>query len=340
MIEAEHGEWLARGQVHQLAARPIDAMLCYRQALKSNRNAVQVQFHLGEVLRDLGRRDESLAAFRMALTWQPKHAASLVALGDLLQSTAPAEALAYYERAVALEPQNSAVREGIALSSLALGGVRAYAELAPLVSSRASSFRDWDGLARVAIATEPSPQRSDVLRSIGSYPDFPPSPLLLAMVIESLAAGATQDRERASALLDIAERRAATIDDPEALRRLAVAAAAIGRVDLSSQWAKRHAQTCVAIGSPPVPLLWPRRAAGRALRVAYLVPRHRPWVIGGKEVDIDAYLRHVASAHARDDFAPGNFRIDDGFASAPSVIDHHDKILHGALVRPARDRGL
>src|SRR6202163_720959 len=35
MIEAEYGEWLARGQAHQQAARPIDAMLCYRQALKS-----------------------------------------------------------------------------------------------------------------------------------------------------------------------------------------------------------------------------------------------------------------------------------------------------------------
>src|ERR1700737_506291 len=58
MIEAEYGEWLARGQAHQQAARPIDAMLCYRQALKSNRNAVQVQFQLGEVLRDLGRRED------------------------------------------------------------------------------------------------------------------------------------------------------------------------------------------------------------------------------------------------------------------------------------------
>src|SRR5580704_16310641 len=73
MIEAEYGEWLARGQAHQQAARPIDAMLCYRQALKSNRNAVQAQFQLGEVLADLGRREEALAAFRMALTWQPQH---------------------------------------------------------------------------------------------------------------------------------------------------------------------------------------------------------------------------------------------------------------------------
>ncbi len=87
MIEAEYGEWLARGHAHQLAARPIDALLCYRRALKSNRNAVQVHFHLGEVLRDLGRRDEALAAFRTALMWQPKHLPSLLALGDMLRTS-------------------------------------------------------------------------------------------------------------------------------------------------------------------------------------------------------------------------------------------------------------
>jgi hypothetical protein len=33
---------------------------------------------------------------------------------------------------------------------------------------------------------------------------------------------------------------------------------------------------------------------------------------------------------ARDDFAPGDFGIDDGFASPSAIIDHHDKILHAA----------
>ena len=89
MIEAEYGEWLARGQAHQQAARPIDAMLCYRQALKSNRNAVQVQFQLGEVLRELGRREEAVAAFRTALTWQPKHLSSLVALAGMRWGSTP-----------------------------------------------------------------------------------------------------------------------------------------------------------------------------------------------------------------------------------------------------------
>src|SRR5450755_825282 len=121
MIEAEYGEWLARGQAHQQAARPIDAMLCYRQALKSNRNAVQVQFQLGEVLRDLGRSEEALAAFRMALTWQPQHVGSLIAVGDLLRSAAPVDAAAHYRRAAGLDSRNPAARKGLALSLLASG---------------------------------------------------------------------------------------------------------------------------------------------------------------------------------------------------------------------------
>jgi hypothetical protein len=44
----------------------------------------------------------------------------------------------------------------------------------------------------------------------------------------------------------------------------------------------------------------------------------------------------LAGNHARDDFAPGDLGVDDSLPPAPSVIDHHDKILHRALVVPRR----
>jgi len=317
MIEAEYGEWLARGQAHQQAARPIDAMLCYRQALKSNRNAVQVQFQLGEVLRDLGRSEEALAAFRMALTWQPQHVGSLIAVGDLLRAAAPVDAAAHYRRAAGLDSRNPAARKGLALSLLASGDPGALAQMIPLLASETPAFHDWDELARRLAATEPSSDRSELLRSIGSRADFPPSALLLAIVIESAAAGTSQDKARALALFDVAKLRAAAIDDPEALRRLALAAAAIGPNDLSAAWAHRYAQACVAMHSPPVPLLWPRRTAGSALRVAYLVPRRGPWIVSGATIDIGDYLRHVVAAHARDKFAVSILFVGD--AALPSV---------------------
>ena len=311
MIEADYGEWLARGQAHQQAARPIDAMLCYRQALKSNRNAVQVQFQLGEVLRDLGRREDAIAAFRMALKWQPKHLSSLVALAGVLRGTTPAEAVVHYRHAALLDPRNAEVREGLALSLLASGDPSAFSQLASLLDDGASSFRAWNEISRLLAAAPASSAKSVLLRSIGSRPEFPPSALLLAMAIENAVAGAPQDRDRAFALLDAAERRAATIDDLEALRRVALAAAGIGQGGLALTWAQRYARSSIALYSPAVPLLWPRRTSGQALRVAYLVPRRGSLDLGGTKVDVDAYLRHIVTAHSRDKFAPAILFVGD-----------------------------
>src|SRR5665213_3662052 len=42
------------------------------------------------------------------------------------------------------------------------------------------------------------------------------------------------------------------------------------------------------------------------------------------EADVPVLAGHDAG----DDVAPGDFGIDDGFAAAPSVVDHHNEILH------------
>jgi hypothetical protein len=274
MIEADYGEWLARGQAHQQAARPIDAMLCYRQALKSNRNAVQAQFQLGEVLRDLGGREEAIAAFRMALNWQPQHLPSLLALADLLRRTTPAEAVTHFQHAAALDPRNAAAREGLALSLLAAGDSRAFSQLAALVG--ATPFREWDELSRMLAAAPPSSEKHELLRAIESRPEFPPSALLLAIAIESAAASTPRDTDRVLALFDVAERRAATIADPESLRRLALAAAAIGPVGLSSTWASLHRDAPVA-GSAAMAAPHFGKRAPRRLSCATARPVGRRW---------------------------------------------------------------
>src|SRR5258708_38915870 len=43
-----------------------------------------------------------------------------------------------------------------------------------------------------------------------------------------------------------------------------------------------------------------------------------------------------AGGNARDDFAPGNLGIDNGLTPAPSIVDHHNEILHGGAPRPAK----
>ena len=49
-----------------------------------------------------------------------------------------------------------------------------------------------------------------------------------------------------------------------------------------------------------------------------------------------------AGRDPRDDLAPGDLRVDDGLAAAPSVIDHHDKVLHAddlGLIRDLESNG-
>lgn len=42
------------------------------------------------------------------------------------------------------------------------------------------------------------------------------------------------------------------------------------------------------------------------------------------EADVLLFARHNAGDH----FTPGNFRVDDGFAAVPPIVDHHNKVLH------------
>src|SRR5947207_2455375 len=133
VLDTDYGQWVALGQAQQQEGRPIGAMLCYRQALKSNRHAVVVQFHLGEVMRDLARRDDAAAAWLEALKWQPKHVPSLVALGNMLrESGAWLDAAAQYRRALALDKGSPAVRRGLSLALLGAGDAQAYGELSEL----------------------------------------------------------------------------------------------------------------------------------------------------------------------------------------------------------------
>src|SRR5580658_8917583 len=69
--------------------------------------------------------------------------------------------------------------------------------------------------------------------------------------------------------------------------------------------------------------------------------------LGGDVVDAgigdlvdEADIAVFAGYNARDDFAPGHFRVDDGLAPAPSIIDHHDEILHARPGLPLAGVGL
>ena len=80
-------EWLARGRSHQQERRPVDAMLCFRRALREAPQSADVRFHLGEVLWQVGRLSDAIALWREATKLSPQHAASHQALTEALLGT-------------------------------------------------------------------------------------------------------------------------------------------------------------------------------------------------------------------------------------------------------------
>jgi len=310
MIADDYSQWLSLGQAHQRAGRPIDAMLCYRQALRSNRHAVIVQYHLGETWRVLGRREDAAAAWTAALTWQPQHAPSLAALGDLLRETgAWADAATQYRRALAADPQSTAGRRGLVLALLAAGDAGAYAQIERLPDPDARSLAEDAEFAQALALAPSSAQKRAALERFETLDGAVLSPLLNALAAEHAIAEQPTDPVRAQALLSRAARREPAIDDVDALVRLALTAEAAGAGD---DWAKRYAQACATRHAPAVPSLWPRRTAGDALRVVYLIAPAALLSVAGHAIDPGAYLRNIVAKHPRDRFVPAVLLVGDG----------------------------
>jgi predicted O-linked N-acetylglucosamine transferase (SPINDLY family) len=300
---AAEAAWLERGQAHQRAGGTVDALLCYREAVAANRYAIQAHFHLGEMLRDLGRDGDAFDAWRTVLTLQPRHLPTLLAFGAAARRVGKtAESAEAYRRAIAFEPRSRQASHGLALTRLAAGDVDAYAEIQRSIED-GIAFDEPQELARLLLAAPESPGKQALLAALAKRGELAVPVWLAAMAAEQAAARG--ERERAQAWLASAEPEAATAP-LDALRLLALAAA---RVVPDSPWAARYAAQCVAVHAPEAPLVWPRRTAGAALRIAYLIAPGRPLRVNGMEIDADRYLRHVAAAHPRERIAAVVFDV-------------------------------
>ena len=315
MIDAAYGEWLARGQAHQQAGLAIDAMLCFRQAVARNRHAVLAQFHLGEVLAAMHLRNDAIAAWRAALSMQPRHVPSLLAIAnELRQGAANADAAAFYRQALAVETNHPEARAGLALALAGAGDAQGFTDLAALIASGTTRGVAWDELAGLVGAAAASPPRSLLLERIDAVPGDVVPAVLLALAAEDAAARGQDARVRA--LVDRIASRSPPVDDPETLRRVALAVS--GSV-AQAAWAGRYAMHCVRGYAPPLPVLWPRRTAGDAIRVAYLIAPGRALQLAGTGIDTAAYFEHVVAAHATDRFAVVAFIVDGTRPDAAGV---------------------
>jgi hypothetical protein len=237
MTLERYSTWLAHGRVHQGEGRPIDALLCYRLALREAPDGVDARFHLGEIAWHLGNAGDAIAAWEGVATRSTGHLPSLHALADAYAATGQIDAAAQAAgRVLALSPQEP----------------RANA-LAVLLRAARDERVDDEALAS----------------AVRSNPDWP-----LALLAAAGVRALDRAHDYASALpllLDAAEAAPITHVTEDALRALALAAHRAGDAPRAAAFADRYAQSCRALHRPAMPLLWPLRAAGASIRVGALV---------------------------------------------------------------------
>jgi len=221
MTQEADAKWLTRGREHQRAGRLIDALVCYRRALSSNEHAMQAQFRLGEVLRDLGQHQEARAVWLAASALNPTFEPLLLSIAGVAhRSGAHDEALDAYQRLLAAQPENIRARIGLAVLRIAQADESAYADLGKLLGNGAKYSR-WDDLATTLAAASASPARTALLRTLAIARAGELPPLLLGLAAEAVKASGDDNLLRD--LLSRAESLAHTIDDLETLRRFALA---------------------------------------------------------------------------------------------------------------------
>jgi tetratricopeptide (TPR) repeat protein len=166
-------EWLARGRDHQFRGRPVDAMLCFRRAIRESPQSVDARFHLGEVLWQLGRLPDAIAAWAEAAELAPQHRASHQALMEALLGTGDAAA---------------AGKAAIRVLALDTGDVRAQAIAA---ISRLWLHDDPEAAASLFAAITRDPQflfTSGIGGSLALLLDREPRGETSAMIIDAILA--------------------------------------------------------------------------------------------------------------------------------------------------------
>ena len=294
---SEVADWIARGRTHQREGRPVDALLCFRRASRADPRAADPYFVLGEVLWQLGKLPDAVGAWQEAARVDPAYLAPWQAISEALLATGdPTGARAAAERVLALAPANVRAR-------LILGIARVASDPAA-ADEIARALDDEPALAAVptlagplALALDRAPATEERARLVARFARAPETlvraPLLLgALALEHATANSEITATERTALVAMLRTRPAGPADLDALRRIAVASAAIDAA-AAADFGARYAEWCAASLAPTTPTAWPRRVAGACTRVVFVVP--------ADAIDSDA-IRAIAGL-PRDAFA-------------------------------------
>ena len=96
------------------AGRPADALPHFEAVVQLQPNDPAAAANLGKTLCDLGRFPEAVACLTQTLILQPTASAHVELANALLRCDRPADAIAHYEAALALDPGNTEARASLA----------------------------------------------------------------------------------------------------------------------------------------------------------------------------------------------------------------------------------
>ena len=252
-------DWLERGRTHQNKGRPADAIPCFRRAAREDPRSPVPHFHLGEALWQLGLTTDALQAWRTAAGLDRTFLPPRLALAEAAMTHGDfASASVAAREAVTLAPQDARARATSIAASVATGDRSAVLVAAALFAADPASAH-IPSLAAALAAAPTGNERDALLKAIA-----PHAATLPAVLVAALA-------ESGAAIPDSVAARRWALADVEPLRRLAVV---VQRRNprIADQLAVAYSALCGSLPRPPVPLLWPRRTAGRALRVAWICP--------------------------------------------------------------------
>ncbi len=267
MAAGAYAEWLQRGRAHIAAARPIDALLCFRRAAKEDAKGTDARFLQGEALWQLGLTDDAIRAWRDAAKADATFLAARQALAEgLLAQGDYAGARSAAAEGMAVAPADVRARAAHAVAGAAMGDPEAFASCASIFSTQpqVAMLPAYAPALALALAQAPhDAQRANLVAKLLPHAVNMPSVLLAAIVADALA-------DELPTLVATLRTRAWHRDEIDALRRIIVAVEP-REPELARELAGTHAAMCAA--EPLlVPSLWPVRTGGAQLRVAWLLP--------------------------------------------------------------------
>lgn len=256
------------GVLALLLGRPAVAVSHFRASAERKPQSAAAHYNVGTALTSAGLFDDAIAAYERALAIDPRYAKALNNLADTLMSAGRiAEAVPRYEQAVALDPSLPEARNNLGAALWRRGDfARADRELREALRLRPGYAEAYFNLGHLAVRTGDIAAAGRHFRqAAAAKPDWALAVTTAAWVLATAADPNTRAPQDA---VGLAERAVALTArrDARALDVLGVALAAAGRFDE----AVAAARAALGLATPPLSTAVAARLALFERREAYV----------------------------------------------------------------------